>query len=380
MRVIFIAFGENFTEGMTYQDNLLAEQIRDDGHEVTIVAGCYKFVNGTLTKTGEEDKVLDNGIRLIRMSYKNIMGEFVSRKVRAVEGLYEIIESQRPDIIFQSNPCSYELLTTSKYKENNPAVRFYVNSHGDRHNSARNPLSRGILHKMFYRRIIQEALPYIDKVFYITHETAEFLKTMYSIPDHMMEFYPLGGVVFEESSRIRKRNRIRRELGLKEEDILLVHTGKMGKGKRTEELLEAFTRVLSNRLRLILIGSLDEDIQADVERLVASDDRIRFLGWKNGADLLDCLCASDLYMQPGTQSATMQNAICCGNAVAVYPYPSHKALLEDRAFYVESREDIERLLRHVVCNSDLLEKKREELTALALEVLDYRVLAARLYC
>lgn len=203
---------------------------------------------------------------------------------------------------------------------------------------------------------------------------------MYSIPDHMMEFYPLGGVVFEESSRIRKRNRIRRELGLKEEDILLVHTGKMGKGKRTEELLEAFTRVLSNRLRLILIGSLDEDIQADVERLVASDDRIRFLGWKNGADLLDCLCASDLYMQPGTQSATMQNAICCGNAVAVYPYPSHKALLEDRAFYVESREDIERLLRHVVCNSDLLEKKREELTALALEVLDYRVLAARLYC
>lgn len=379
MRVLFITFGENFTEGMTYQDNLLAKQIRADGHEVAIVAGCYKFVNGTLTKTGEEDKLLNNGIRLIRKGYKNIMGEFVSRKVRAVEGLYEIIESQRPDIIFQSNLCSYEVLTTSKYKENNPAVKFYVNCHDDRHNSARNVLSREVLHKMFYRHLIQKALPQIDKVFYITHETGEFLKVMYNIPDHMIEFFPLGGVVFEEKTRLQKRNKTRHELGLEEEDILIVHTGKMNKDKRTEEVLEAFTGVLSDRLRLILIGSLHEDIRAKVERLVASDNRIRFLGWKSSDELFNYLCASDLYMQPGSQSATMQNAVCCRSAVALYPYSSHKALLGDSAFYIESRQDIEALLRYVVRNPDTLEKKRRELYKIASDVLDYRVLAARLY-
>lgn len=379
MRVLFIALGSNFTEGMTYQENLLAKQVRADGHEVTILADCYKFINGTLTKTNEEDRLLDNGIWLIRKSYRSIMGEFVSGKVRSVEGLYEIIESQRPDILFQTTPCSYEILTTSKYKQNNPTVRFYVKSHEDRHNSARNVLSREILHKMFYRRLIQNALPSIDKMFYITYETAEFLKTMYNIPDHMMEFLPLGGVVLEEKSRNLKRNRARQDLGLDEENVLIVHTGKMNRRKRTDEVLEAFTRVPSNRLRLILIGSLDEDIKANVERLVASDNRVRFLGWKSGDELLDYLCASDLYMQPGTQSATMQNAVCCGNAVAVYPYPSHKALLEDRAFYVESREDIERLLRYVAYNADALKEKREELNRVALEVLDYRILAAKLY-
>lgn len=379
MRVLFIGFGSNFTEGMTYQENLLAEQVRRDGHEVVIVADCYKFVNGTLTKGDEQDALLDNGIRLIRKGYKNTMGEFVSGKVRAVEGLYEIVESQKPDIIFQTTPCSYELLTASKYKERNPLVRFYVKSHEDRHNSARNLLSREILHKTFYRHLIDKALANIDTVFYITYETAEFLKTMYKIPDHMMEFFPLGGVVFEEKRRIRKRNRIRQELGLEEEDVMIAHTGKMDRSKRTEEVLEAFTRVRSSKLHLVLIGSLSQDIRAAVGRLVASDNRIRFLGWKSGDDLLDYLCASDLYLQPGTQSATMQTAVCCGNAVAVYPYPSHRALLGERAFYVESRQDIETLLAHVTSATDVLKQKREELNRLALEVLDYRVLAARLY-
>jgi len=153
----------------------------------------------------------------------------------------------------------------------------------------------------------------------------------------------------------------------------------MNKRKRTEEILEAFTRVPSDRLCLILIGSLDEDVRANVETLVACDDRIGLLSWRSGDDLLDYLCASDLYMQPRSQSATMQNAICCGNAVAVYPYTSHKVILEDRAFYVESREDIEHLLIHLECNPDALKEKHEALHKLALEALDYRVLAARLY-
>lgn len=379
MRVLFIGLASNFTEGMTYQENLLAEQVRADGNEVTFIADCHMFVNGVLARTGEENRLLDNGIRLIRKNYRNIMGEFVSGKIRAVDGLYEIIESQRPDVLFQHSPCSYEILTASRYKQNNPAVKFYIRGHEDRHNSGTNVLSREVLHKMFYRSVVQRALPHIDRVFYITHETAEFLKMMYNIPNHKMEFFPLGGVVFEERSRTWKRNRIRQELGLQEDDVLIAHTGKMSREKRTEGVLEAFTRVPSDRLRLILIGSLGEDIRMRVERLVASDDRIRFLGWKTGDELLDYLCASDLYLQPGTQSATMQNAVCCRNAVAVYPYPSHKALLEDRAFYIESTQDIERLLRDVVRDTDALESKRRELYRMALEVLDYRVLAARLY-
>lgn len=380
MRIILIGLASAFTEGMTYQDNLLAQQLRAYGNEVTIVADCHEYQNGVLMTTAEEDRLLHNGIRLIRKQYRKALGEYVSGKVRAVEGLYEILETEKPDMIFHHGLQSYELWTVAKYKSNNPKVKLYVDSHATFHNSAGNVLSKYLLHKVFYKGIIQKVLPQIDRVFYVSHEAFEFLKTMYEVPIDVMEFFPLGGIVFEEKTRMEKRCRIREELGLDEGDILLTHTGKMNKSKRTEEIIEAFSRVSSDRLHLILIGSLNRDIEVNAKQLIASDKRITFIGWKSGNELLDYLCACDLYIQPGTQSATMQNAVCCGNAVALYPHPSHKALLEDRAFYVESRQDIESLLRYIVRNADALDRKRRELREIALDVLDYRVLATRLYC
>lgn len=198
------------------------------------------------------------------------------------------------------------------------------------------------------------------------------------VPEHLMEFFPLGGIVFEEITRMEKRRKIRDKLGLDEDDILVTHTGKMNKDKRTEEILEAFKNTCSPQLHLILIGSLSEEIKTNVEQLIASDRRIRFIGWKSGNELMNYLCASDLYLQLGTQSATMQNAVCCGNAVALYPYLSHTFLLEDKAFYVHSKDDVECLLRRLTLDRSILQEKRKQLYELALRRLDYKVLAARI--
>jgi len=48
-------------------------------------------------------------------------------------------------------------------------------------------LSREILHRVICTHAIQEALPYIDKILYITPQPADFVKKMYDIPDHAME-------------------------------------------------------------------------------------------------------------------------------------------------------------------------------------------------
>lgn len=379
MRIVLIGLASAFTEGMTYQDNLLAQQLRADGHEITVVADCHEYQNGVLMMTDEEDRVLHDGTRLIRKKYKSILGPCVSDKIRAVEGLYEILETEKPDIIFHHGVQSYELWTVARYKSHNPKVRLYVDSHATSNNSATNVLSKYILHGAFYTYIIHKALPYIDRVFYVADEAFDFLKMMYRVPDDVMEFFPLGGVVLEETKEVEKRNRIREELGLDGEDILVTHTGKMNESKRTVEILEAFNNVSSDRLHLLLIGALDEEIKINAEQLIASDKRIKFVGWKSGDELFEYLCASDLYLQPGTQSATMQNAICCGSTVALYPYPSHKALLGDKAFYVESRKDIECLLKTLALDKDILQEKRSGLRDIALEKLDYKVLAARLY-
>ena len=248
------------------------------------------------------------------------------KKIRHYENLYNLVEGFSPDVIMFHGPCSYDLLTVVKYKKNNRNVKLYVDSHEDKNNSARNWLSQNILHKIFYRNIIKRAYNYIDKIFYITYETKIFLKEMYNIEEEKMEFYPLGGYIFSEEERNMKRTKIRKQLGLREEDVLLVHSGKLTAKKRTNDLIEALIRANTDNLRLVIIGSIPDEQKA-IKDTIQKDNRISYLGWKNPDELLEYLCACDLYVQPGGQSATMQNALCCGSAAMLYPHKSHKHLL-----------------------------------------------------
>ena len=166
---------------------------------------------------------------------------------------------------------------------------------------------------------------------------------------------------------------------LSNNDILMVHSGKMGAKKRTYELLEAFCSVDAKNLKLIILGSMTDDVSSKVMPLIEQDPHVEYLGWQSGEELMDYLCASDLYVQPGGQSATMQNALCCGSAAALFPYPSHKFLLGDSVFYIDTVEDMKKLFTEISQNREILEEKRKMSDKIAKEKLDYKVLAARLY-
>ena len=166
---------------------------------------------------------------------------------------------------------------------------------------------------------------------------------------------------------------------MKDDDILIMHSGKMDKLKRTEELIDAFLQVPSCKLKLVLIGCLHAEIEQNVLAMISTEKRISFLGWKKGEELLEYLCACDLYAQPGGQSATLQNALCCGSAATVYPHQSYKFLLKDSVFYVESVDDMKRNFEDIINNRKVLEYKRNQANIIAHEVLDYKILASRLY-
>ena len=256
MKILHISIASSFTEGMMYQENLHVEEMCKQGHKVTLVADCHKYEKGVIVETNEEDKIIDCGARLIRKKYVNIFGKFISSKLRALKHLLEIIEEVKPDIIFHHGLQSYEMLTVSKYKKENPSVKFYVDSHEDFNNSARSWISRNILHKTYYKYIIEKSLPYIDKVFCVAYESFGFLDQMYRVHKSKMEFFPLGGFVYDEKTRIEKRNNKRKELALNEDDVLLIHSGKFDKLKRTDIVLKALKRVDSKSLKLDLIVPL----------------------------------------------------------------------------------------------------------------------------
>ena len=377
MKILHICVSSYYTEGMSYQDNIIPDINASDGHSVTIVSNASKYNAGIIVQTGEQDIYLKNGIRLVRKQY--LFGKKIGSKIKAICGLRRLISDIQPDVILHHGTGGLSLLSTVNYKKDHPKVKLYIDSHEDYHNSARNWISKNIQHKLIHGPISRYACNYCEKILYISEECKEFLIDLYHIPIEKLEFYPLGGIIISDIEKCKYREKVRAELGIDDSDILLCHTGKLDVNKKTENIILAFDQIRDERLKLIIIGSLTNETEDVINEATKKDKRIKFLGWNKADELIEYICASDMYVQPGTQSATMQNAICCGIPVMLYPYKSHQAYLKGNGWFVESVSDIVDKLNEIVDNPEILIALSANSYQVAYELLDYRKLAARLY-
>lgn len=380
MKIAHVGPASFYTDGMTYQDNQLAEQNVRDGHQVLYISNAAKYADGHVVETGYEDKILPSGVRLVRLPYQPVLTPFISGKVRKVKGLYPLLEDFAPDVILSHDLCYWSVLDVIRYKKDHPEVKFYADTHTAIYNSGTNWLSLHVQHRIFYRYLTQKALPYLEKVLYVGASEADFVAEHYGVPRKMLEFYPLGGYVLPEGEHAEKRLRRRNELGIGEDELLFVHSGKLDAQKRTKELLEAFAAVPELKAKLAVIGVIPETERPALEPLMEADNRVVYLGWKQSEELVEYLCACDLYCQPGSVSATMQNAVCCGCPVMSYPHlPYRKDLDFGNILWVKTREDMEDTFRNLVDRSIDLQVLRAGSEQCARQLLDYRALAARLY-
>ena len=380
MKIAHIGLASFFTENMTYQDNQLTNQNVLDGHEVLIVSNAAKYEGGKVVETGYEDFYLENGARLVRLPYRKVLTRSVSEKLRVVDGLYGLLESFAPDVVMSHNLAYWSVLDVIRYKKNHPEVRFYADTHTSVYNSGRNWISLHIQHRLLYRYLTQRALPYLESYFYVGATEREFSKENYGVPLERMEYFPLGGNPPEGKDYLEKRAKRRGELNLSEDEVLLLHSGKLDALKRTKELLEAFAAVPELKAKLAIIGSIPENEKQNLLPLMEADQRVVYLGWKKAPELLEYLCACDLYCQPGSVSATLQNAVCCGSAILSYPHMIYTEGLDyGNILWAESRADMEETFRNIADEKIDLEALRAGSRKCAQELLDYRVLAARLY-
>ncbi len=379
MRIMHIDLTGAYTDGMNYQENVLSGINVQDGHEVSFIATNYTWNNGRIEKVSEEEFFTSSGVHLIRVSYQNLLLSVLTDKLRVVKNLKKLLYAFNPEVIMLHGYHTLSVLSIIRYIKYHKNIRLFVDNHADKYNSAQTMLSNLVLHRFIYARMAKEVLKYTEKIWCVSYDAMKYAEEISKIPLQRLEYYPLGGKIFPWEEYDKKRKNIRSRYSLTEDDILLMHSGKMDVQKKTIMILQAMERVRDERLKLIIIGSMEEEVKSFYEKIGRSDRRVEYVGWKCGEELLDYLCAADLYLQPGTQSATMQNAACCRCALALYPYESHKYLLGESVFYIKNARDIVELLNEILRNPQIIRQKRDEIFAVAQEKLDYRKLAARLY-
>lgn len=379
LRIAHICLASSYTEGMLYQDNIIPKINADDGHNVLIVADCTCYVGGKITETPEVDKQLQDNIRLVRLkfSYKFIPTP-LRNKIRYTPKLISLLENFKPDVILHHSVVGMSLLTVGRYKKKNPLTRLYVDNHADFNNSGKSRLSLILQYKIFNKYLWHKCSKYVDKVLYVSAESRDFLHEIYKVNNSDMEFYPLGGFIQNKTTKSNNRTLIRQSYNISETCTVFIHAGKLNKAKLTIEAIEAFSRTSNTNFRLIIVGMFEDEIYDTARLLIEQDSRIIYVGWKSGDELIKFLSASDCYLQPGTQSATLQAAICCGLPIIVYPHPSHSSYLINNGYYAKNTDEIFIALNKFNDPKNI-EKLSEQSLIIGKELLDYQKIARRLY-
>jgi len=378
MKIIHLCLSNFYIDGFSYQENELVAQNVLDGHDVLVIASTETFVdNMKLGNSLQPGSYMgSDGARVIRLPYRK-GPNFLMKKLRAHPGVYDLLEREKPDVILFHGLCGWELRTAVKYKKNNPWVKLYADSHEDFDNSARNFISKNLLHRLYYKPIIRAALPGIDRIWCVSMDSINFVHGFYGIPRDRIEFFPLGGHTLSDVEYEKIRAATRKKYAITDEQILIVQSGKMDKLKKLNRSLLEFIKTGSMNLRFMIAGSLHADVKAEAMTLIARDNRISYIGWKSSAELRDLLCAADVYLQPGSKSVTMMMAMCCRCAVIVADIPSNLPFVQENGWILHDDEILEEIFSALEKTD--IEAMKNTSANIASDMFDYRKLAAKLY-
>ena len=381
MKIAHLCLSNFYIDNFSYQENELVAQNVRDGHDVIVIASTETFgVDKRIVYLNPTRYMGSDGAEVVRISYRKILPQRIMRKLRAHPGVYSLLEEKKPDVIYFHGLCGWELLTVAKYKKRNPGVCLYVDSHTDFYNSAKNFFSKYFLHYLYYKTIARLAQKEVQKVLCVSLSVLEFARDFYKIPSEKLEFYPLGGEILPLDTYKKLREDARASLKIQNEERVFLQSGKIDGLKKLLESLHSFSKINISNCKFIIVGSLQDDIKLAAEKLISVDSRVIFLGWKSPEELKSLLCAADIYVQPGSQSATMQMSICCNCAVILADVASHKPYVKGNGWLVNNSAELDQAfeLASSIPTVGLL-KMSNRSKEIASELLDYRMLAARIY-
>lgn len=377
MKVAFVCLGDPFTPGMLYKENYFIRAALESGDPALVLAGPRTWHKGQIVRISPEtpDSV---GYSLVRVEGHRAIPDPLNDKVRFFPGVVDRLIEFGPDLIYFNTPQVHLIGQCGLLKKMLPNVRLVASFTSTYDNSGRNAASRWLQHRIMYRRWIQQALPYLDAVYCVSDETRAFVSDMYGLRHDRLEVMSLPGEVVSDEDRRRRASEFRARRDIRPDATIVMHSGKMGPLKRTVDILRAFSELEDPGARLVLAGSVSDEISESVDSAIARDARVIPLGFVSSDELIQAMCAATLYVQPGSVSHSAQAAMCCGTPVALAPHPIYLDLCSSSVPFVETVADIYSVMRMAVSRGDELRRISAAVRMIAEDRLDYRTLYRRL--
>jgi D-inositol-3-phosphate glycosyltransferase len=165
-----------------------------------------------------------------------------------------------------------------------------------------------------------------DAIVAVTQETRDYLISRYGISGDKLIVIPLGVAIEEFHPSDEKRRMKRLELGVREDEVLVLCTGKMDPLKDPIRALHAAKLLRAGGLsfRLVFVGPSDPAYRRRMEQFAEQggmSDIVAFHDAVPAADLAAYFNAADLAVWPTHCSMSSLESIACGCPVLLADLP-----------------------------------------------------------
>lgn len=363
MKILHICLANFYIDNYSYQENLLTKYHKKLGYKVEIIASLLSF-----NEKGEScllddtiQYINEHGIPVTRLAYKKYFG---ASKFRIYTGTYHAILRAKPDIIFIHGCQFIDIREVVKYIKENPRVTVYVDNHADFQNSAKNWVSKNILHKVIWRRYANLIEPYTTKFYGVLPARVDFLKEVYKLPKEKVELLLMGAddeKVLEATEENFSQG-IREKYGIKPEDFLIMTGGKIDQGKTQILVLMKFIRENQDKnIKLIVFGPVIDDLKEEINSL-ADGIKVQYIGWISSEDSYKYFSASDLVVFPTRHSVFWEQVVGLGIPMVVryWPGTTHVDLGGNcRFLYNDTIDEMKTVIEPIINDPMLYENMKQ---------------------
>jgi 1,2-diacylglycerol 3-alpha-glucosyltransferase len=364
MKILHCCLASFYIDNYGYQENILPKMHKQQGYEVRILASTESYIdNKKLGYLPASSYLSETGIPVTRLPYIKWLPHKVIKKLRVYKGVKKYLLNFNPDIIFIHDLQFISILDISRYVKENNKVKVFVDGHTDFINSARNWVSKNVLHRIVYKWCAKIIEPYTTKFYGVLPLRVDFIHQVYGIPKSKIELLELGAddSVYDVSKRDIIKTTIRKKLDINENDILLITGGKIDERKKIHQLLKTVNQIHRHDIKIIVFGQANLEMENELDEL-SSSPFVRYLGWLQANDIYDYLIASDLGFFPGTHSILWEQAVGVGLPCVFRKWDriQHIDLGGNCKFINDSElETIKNSILSIVDDPDSLNKMRE---------------------
>ena len=316
MKIVHICLsGGGYTEGLTYQENIIPKYQIREGHEVALITTEYCLHEGNWGLCNTEKDYFNNyGLHVIRLPFAYNLPYKINKQIGIFNGTMQVLEKLKPEVIYVHNIQFQDIRTIARYKKKHRDVKVYVDNHADFSNSARNWVSQNILYRFWWKPCAKKIESCTEVFWGVMPSRIAFLQNVYGIAASKTDLLVMGAddECVERAASPEVKKRVREQFHINESDFLIVTGGKIDAFKtQTLLLMEAVRNIQSHKVKLLVFGSVDENLKEQLLKLT-DGKKVQYIGWAKGEQSYEYFAASDLVVFPGRHSVYWEQVVAQG--------------------------------------------------------------------